>query len=194
MNKLSKEKRNQVLLVWLVTLAITCGWAFMAFSGQLAAKQRAEQNLEKRRGEFARMTDKLKQAEKIEMDKQAAAEKLGLLEAKMANNSDTFSWVVTTVREFKQAYPQVELPQLSQVTTGPTTLLPQFPYPQASVTVAGSAFFHDLGLFIADFENQFPFARIVNLDVEPAPTANSSDRERLGFKMVIIFLVKPTPS
>ena len=35
-------------------------------------------------------------------------------------------------------------------------LLPNFPYKQATLTVAGTAHFHDLGRFLADFENQIP--------------------------------------
>ena len=192
--KLPKEKRNKVILVWLITLTVASAWAFVVLKEQLDASHRAGENLDRRQTEFARMTTKLKQADEIQIAKDAAAGKLSALEEQMANSSDTFSWVVTTVREFKQAYPQVELPQFSQVTTGPATLLPKFPYQQASVTVAGTAYFHDLGIFVADFENQFHFARIINLDVAPSAGVNTGDREKLNFKMVIIFLVKPTQS
>jgi hypothetical protein len=193
-NKLSKEKRNKLILAWLVILAVTTGWVLVVFSGQQDAQTAAEQNLEKRKNEFGLMTDKLKRAEDIEAQQQVATQKLRALETSMANASDTFSWVVTTVREFKQAYPKVELPQFSPVTTGPVTLLPKFPYQQASVTVAGSAHYQDLGMFIAGFENQFPFARITNLEIEPAAVGAAVNREKLSFKMAIIFLVKPAQS
>jgi hypothetical protein len=188
--KMPKEKRNKVILVWLVILVMATAWGFVVLSWQLATKQRASQNLEKRRGQFTTMTNALSRAEQTEIDMGEAQEKLRTFEARMAQG-DVFSWVVTTVRGFKQGY-NVDLPQFSQVTIGDTTLLPKFPYRQASVTVAGSAYFHDLGMFVADFENQFPFARIVDIDIEPSSNVASSDPEKLNFKLVIIFLVKPS--
>ena len=48
-------------------------------------------------------------------------------------------------------------------------------------------------MFVADFENRFRFARIINLDVEPnsAGGTNEREREKLNFKMDVVFLVKP---
>lgn len=54
--------------------------------------------------------------------------------------------------------------------------------------VSGTAYFHDLGKFVAAFENAFPHARIVNLLVNPA---SSSEDETLSFQMDIIELIKP---
>ena len=61
-------------------------------------------------------------------------------------------------------------------------------------TVAGTAYYQDLGMFIADFENQFQFARIINLDVTPNTGQAASEPEKLTFKMDIVFLVKPNQS
>ena len=72
-------------------------------------------------------------------------------------------------------------------------LLPSFPYKQIQFTINGTAYYHDLGKFIADFENNFPHARMVNLVIEPASGADSSN-EKLSFRMDIIALVKPNPS
>ena len=189
--KLPKEKRNKVVLVWLFTLMAAAAWAFMILSWQLDAGHRAGQDLQRKRDQFASMTDRLNSADQIEQDMVAADQTLTGLETQMASG-DVFSWVVNTVREFKGAY-QVDLPQFSQVSVQDNTLLPKFPYRQASLTVAGSAYFQDLGLFIADFENHFRFARIINLNLEPASgsSADERDREKLNFKMDLVFLVKP---
>ena len=32
----------------------------------------------------------------------------------------------------------------------------------------GTAYFQDLGAFLADFENEFPYLRVQNLELEPA--------------------------
>jgi hypothetical protein len=49
-------------------------------------------------------------------------------------------------------------------------------------------------MFIADFENQFQFARIINLDVTPNTGQAAGEPEKLTFKMDIVFLVKPNQS
>jgi hypothetical protein len=83
---------------------------------------------------------------------------------------------------------------------GDVDLLPHFPYKQLKITVSGTAFYHDLGKFIADFENAFPHMRVVNLALEPATGGNSPAsatsgaspgvNEKLSFKMDIVTLVK----
>ena len=69
-------------------------------------------------------------------------------------------------------------------------MLPQFPYKQIRVNINGTAYYHDLGKFIADFENTFPHIRIVNLTIEPVNTADPGN-EKLSFRMDIVALVKP---
>ena len=74
---------------------------------------------------------------------------------------------------------------------GEVDLMPHFPYKQLKVTVGGTAYYHDLGKFIADFENTYPHARIANLTLEPVGgTADSG--EKLAFRMDIIALANPT--
>jgi len=48
-----------------------------------------------------------------------------------------------------------------------------------------------LGKFVADFENKYPHCRVVNLTADPAGNGPNAG-ERLGFRMDIVALVKPT--
>jgi hypothetical protein len=74
------------------------------------------------------------------------------------------------------------------------TMLPHFPYKQANLTIAGTALFHDLGKFICDFENQFPYFRVLNLSIEPVSSLMGSDKEKLSFRLEVAALVKPGTS
>lgn len=105
---------------------------------------------------------------------------------------DPASWIYDTIRNFKGRF-KVEISVNGQLTTGDVDILPRFPYKQIKATASGTAYYHDLGTFIAEFENAFPHARIVNLTIEPAGTLGDNI-ERLTFRMDIIFLVKPTGS
>jgi len=188
MKKLPKEKRNQVILVWLITVAVIAGWAFVVLDYQMNGRLNAKLQLEKRVEQFKSMTNQLAQAEELQKKADEASYRLEIIESKMANG-DTFTWALNTIRDFTKGR-QVEIPQISQPAITDCTLLPGFPYQQAKLTVAGSAFYHDLGLFIADLENQFPHARISNLDIQP----NTTESEKLSFRFDISFLVKPEPT
>ena len=108
---------------------------------------------------------------------------------------DLYAWVINTLRAFKLRY-KVDVPQFSPI--GPVvdmTLLPDFPYKQATLTIAGTAHFHAFGHFLADFENEFPHIRVVNLRLDANPSlAGGQEQELVSFTMEIVTLVKPTQS
>ena len=94
------------------------------------------------------------------------------------------------LRQFKAGY-KVQIPQFNQLGSPmEVNLLPDFPYKQTTLTVAGTAHFHDLGRFLADLENQFPHVRLLNLSLDV--NAASVEPETLSFKVDIITLAKPT--
>lgn len=104
-------------------------------------------------------------------------------------NGDVYAWTYDTIRRFKSAY-RVEISTPSQPTLGDVDVIANFPYKQVRVSLSGTAYYHDLGKFIADFENQFPHIRVLNLMIDPAEGAGITP-EHLNFRMDIVALVKP---
>jgi len=80
--------------------------------------------------------------------------------------------------------------------------LPKFPYQAATFGVKLSARYHDFGRFLADFENEFPYLRVKNLEVAPE-AAKFGVREEAGLdqrlrsqeslliNMRVVTLIKP---
>ena len=193
MNKLPKEKRNQLILVVLIIGAGIAGiwYGLINFQQQylrdLADQKNAAQD-KLRKVELA-----IKNADQTEADLATAGKKLADLEEDMGTG-DLFSWIVNKqLRPFLAPY-KVEIPQFSQLEVKEMNLLPKFPYKQATIRVGGKARFHDFGKFLADFENNYPHFRVLNLEMEPASMASEADREKLSFSMDIIALVKPGAS
>jgi hypothetical protein len=190
MNKLAKEKRNQLILVaGLTLLVLAVLWV------ALIAPLR--QNLRGLAGRKAAVTRKLdqvsltiKSTDRVAAELSEARAILAEQEARMGFG-DLYSWAINTLREFKLPY-RVDIPQFSQI-DGPRDMpmLPQFPYKQATFTISGSAFFYDFGQFLANFENHSPCIRILNLSLEPIPSPVPVEQEKLAFKMDVVFLVKP---
>jgi Tfp pilus assembly protein PilO len=188
-SKLSKEKRNNFILVVVITLAALGGLGFGLIKYQYANLERLAERKVNAERKFTQMEDAAKNATRIESDLADARQTLSQLESDVAPAGDIYSWVIGTLRSFKAPY-KVEIPQYSQI--GPTTemtMLPNFPYKQASMTVAGKAHYHDLGRFLADFENRFPHIRILNLGLDV--DGNPQEVEMLAFRMDIVTLVKP---
>jgi Tfp pilus assembly protein PilO len=190
MKQYSKEKQKQLVLTILVTAMVLCGLWF----GLIRMQKQSLRNLAERRTAAARQLEKVKHAianaDQLEAEVAEAERQITKLEEGMASG-DLYAWAINTVRQFKLPY-KVEIPQFSQI-DGPkdNSLLPNFPYQQATLTIGGTGHFHDFGRFLADFENAFPYARVLNLTLEPMSGLVNENRERLAFKMDIAMLVKP---
>jgi Tfp pilus assembly protein PilO len=190
MKRLSREKRNQFVIVILVTLAILALIGFGLIRPQYDslskianARNAANKNLQS-------IKHAITNSEAIANEWNETAYALAQAEEDMASG-DLYSWTYDTIRHFKQSY-KVEIPEVGHPTIGESDLLPSFPYKQIQFAINGTVYYHDLGKFIADFENSFPHSRVVRLVIEPAATTDSNS-EKLSFKMDIITLVKPNP-
>jgi len=191
MKRLTKEKRNQLIIVVLVTLAVLTLIGIALIRPQYAALARIAMDKKAADNKLLSIKQAITNTDTIANDVNEASYKLAHTEEDMASG-DLYSWTYDTIRRFKQPY-KVEIPEIGHPTTGEMDLLPDFPYKQIRFTISGTAFYHDLGKFIADFENSFPHARVVHLVVEPGSSGDGNG-EKLSFRMEIIALVKPNPS
>jgi hypothetical protein len=191
--KLPTEKRNQLVLVALLTLMAVAGLYFGLLRRQNESLTRLADKKTAADTKLKLVLDAIRRADPIKADLDAARSRLTSAEKDVASG-DLYAWVINSLRQFKAPY-KVDIPQFSQL--GPpadVNVLPDFPYKQAALTVAGTAHFHDLGRFLADFENQFPHVRLLNLSLDiNAPSLNVAP-ETLSFKMEIVTLVKVNPS
>ena len=190
---MSVEKRNKLLLVAVGTLLVAGAFYSLVISQQnqnlvrLASKKLDVQASQQR------VYDAIKRAGAIEADLASAKKALAEAEADVASG-DLYSWVINTFDQFKASY-KVDSPRFSAL--GPVTevnLLTNVPYKQASLSLAGTAHYHDLGRFLADLENQFPHIRVVNLSLDLNPSPAPADQETLSFRLDLITLVKTDPS
>jgi hypothetical protein len=192
MKSLSKEKRDRLLLVCIGTVAAVAG----LYYGVIASQRNSLESLAGRRGE---QESKLANAERlignaptIQKNREAATAQLKAIESTMASG-DMYSWIILTVNSFKENY-RVEIPQFSREVPAEVGMYAKFPYRAAVFNVRGTAYYHDFGKFVADFENAFPYMRIQNVELEPPAASNSNvqdDQEKLAFKMEIVALVNP---
>jgi Tfp pilus assembly protein PilO len=191
MKRLSREKRNQLITVILVTLAILALIGFGLIRPQYESLSKIAKAGKVADNKLQSIKHAITNSEAIANEWDETTYALAHAEEDMASG-DLYSWTYDTIRHFKQSY-RVEIPEVGHPTIGESDLLPSFPYKQIQFAISGTVYYHDLGKFIADFENSFPHSRMVHLVVEPAANTDSNS-EKLSFRMEIITLVKPNPS
>ena len=191
MNKLSKEKRNQLILVALGTAAVIGGLWFGVVSRQQSKIADVARNIDAVRQKISKVEQVAGEASQVEAELRTYGEHLRLLEGRMPSaNDDLFVWMVSAVKQFNVRTYNVDMPVFGVPMPGEVTMLPNFPYRQVIVAVNGTAYYSDFGRFLADFENRFPYMRIQNWNLEPMGSASPADAEKLAFRMEIVSLVK----
>ena len=188
MNKFTKEQRDHLILVGMGTLLLLGLIIYFLIRPQYAAIKHIRNQIVEARAELQKTKDTINTSGTVSSDLADLTNKLAVAESDLATG-DPAVWIYDTIRNFK-GKAKVDISVNGQLTIGAVDLLGHFPYTQLKVTVSGKAFYHDLGKFIADFENSYRHVRIVNLTVDPAGGVGD-DAEKLSFRMDIIALINP---
>jgi hypothetical protein len=195
---LSKEKRDQLILVLISTIAVVVGIYLGVIKMQRRTLERVARETAEQQSKVGNAERLVKGRAELEKSLEANLEKLKNIEQGMASG-DMYSWIIMTINRFR-ADRKVDIPQFSREVTTEVGVFPRFPYKAALFNIRGTAHFHELGKFIADFENTFPHIRIQNIDLEPAgqsaatggsATVTQVEPEKLSFKMEIVALINP---
>jgi Tfp pilus assembly protein PilO len=188
MKWLPREKRNPFIIVVLITAVVLALICFGLIRSQNDTLSAVADSRKSAGDKLQDMETAIKNADMTASQLTDVTFALSRAEEDMASG-DLYSWTASTMRLFKQQY-KVEIPDVGHPVVADVDLLPSFPYKQLRFSINGRAYYHDLGKFVADFENAFPHARMVNLVIEPAGV----ETEQLSFRMEIIALVKPNAS
>jgi Tfp pilus assembly protein PilO len=192
MNKLSKQKRDQLILVTIgAILVLGCLWYFV-INSQSRALATASREASEMREQVDSARRLLQRTDEIAEELVDTTARLQAIEESMASG-DLYSWIITTVNEFIAAH-NVSIPAFSREVIRDVEMFPKFPYQSAVFTVRGTGFYHDIGAFLADFENSFPYFAIRNLRLAPIAAPAHGQRETLEFEFEIVTLLKPATS
>ena len=199
MNKLPKEKRDRIILVVLGTVFLIAGVWFGLIRSQRGTLEKYTKDGVQAQEKVTSAKRRIEKEKQIQAELDLAGQGLKTIEDEMASG-DLYSWLIVTLNKFRIPYTNtVEIPNFSRETVAEVLLIPNFPYKAATFTIRGTAYYHELGRFVADFENTFLHIRLLNLEMEPlglpnagAVRASPDEEEKLSFKMEIVTLIKPT--
>jgi hypothetical protein len=190
MKRLSPAKRNQLIGVIAGTIVAIALVYFLLISPQNEKNDRLGSDIGKATARLHEIRSCLKETDATSNALASVTRQLNQAESDIASG-DLFAWTYETLRRYKTNYTRVDIPTIGQPGQGDCDLIGNFPYKQMRFSIAGTAFYHDLGKFISDFENKFPHCRIVNLSADPTATTGPAGGEKLNFHLDIIALVKP---
>lgn len=192
MKNLPKEKRDRLVLVVISTVLCVAGLWFLVVKAQKKTIEKIAKDIVEQQNKVDNAERLISSTADIQKKLDVSAQQLKTIEDGMASG-DMYSWVITTINKFR-ADRKVDIPQFSREVPTEVGVLAKFPYHAALFNVRGTAYFHDLGKFLADFENAFPYIRVQNLELEAASGSSATstgDAEKLAFRMEIVTLVNP---
>ncbi len=197
MARLSKDKRDKLILVTMGSVAMIAGLWY----GVIKSRDEEFSLMQTRRAKISEKLDKarsvVRRAVQAEADLQAATNQLRTAEETMATG-DSFSWSLQLLEKVKAGH-DVTIIDVGRPVKGDVNMLAQFPYEAAIFSVRGTAYYHDFGKFLADFENRYPYFRVQSLSLlagsedvtGTSSSAPGTGEAKLSFKMEIVALTKP---
>lgn len=189
MKRLPPAKLKQLIGVVLATIGLIAAVYFLLVSPQNQKNRELANTINKEASRLKEYKTAIKDMETTVKKLDEVTQQLNHAEQDVASG-DLYAWAYDIIRRFKANY-QVDIPTPGQPTQADCDLFTNFPYKQIRFSLTGTAYYHDLGKFLADFENKFPHCRVVNLSLEPVGNTVAGN-ERLAFRMDIVALVKPT--
>jgi Tfp pilus assembly protein PilO len=194
MKNLPKEKRDKLILTVIGTVAVIAGLYLGLIKAMGESMEGMTKQTDEKKTKVVNAQRLVNSTSDLQKGLEEATAKLKVIEDSMASG-DMYSWIILKVNKFREER-KVEIPQFSREVRTDVGMFPKFPYKAAVFTIRGSAFFHDLGKFIADFENAFPHTYLQNIELEPASNSSSSPTvgahpELLMFKLEIVTLINP---
>ena len=197
MARLSKEKRNRLIMVIVMTVAISVGLWYGIITSRKERLEVTKASIRAAIDKLEKAKSLVKQVDKAEAQLAVALDKLKAVEDLMASG-DYYTWAIHLFEQARARH-EVKIIETTRPVKGDVGLLAQFPYRAAVFTVRGTGHYHDFGKFLADFENSFPYFRVQNLSLTPgSDSAVGTDTpdaatgvENLSFRMEIVALIKP---
>jgi Tfp pilus assembly protein PilO len=190
-NKISTLKKQQMVLILIGVAAVIAGLWYLVIQNQYTSLNTMQKKTLEMKDKVGKGEVLLKKSADIEATLDAEAKTLETIEDSMATG-DIYLWNINMINRFNtNETRKITFLDFQREILGDVGALPKFPYKAAIFPLKGVGHYHEVGRFLADFENSFPYIRIQNLDLSPV-NKPGQDAEKLNFKFEIVALIKPT--
>jgi hypothetical protein len=188
-SKLSKSQREQLIGISVGTVVLLAALWFFGVTTKQQELAKTEDNTAQTQDKLKRAESTMRRGEEIAAKLQARRELLDKREAMLAPDRDAYAWIISTINPIIQSRKGLSNFHYAQPEISDSGIIPGFPYKWATFHVQGTGFYHDLGKFFADLENNYPYFRIQNLDMS-ANVATGVEAEKLNVVFELVVPVK----
>ena len=190
--KLTKEKRDHLILTAVGTAVVIAGVWMGVISGQKMKIARLSSEITDMEAKIQKAKTWVNNHDALVAEVDELKQKLKSAEDNLISSTDIYASTVQAVNRVRTRH-RVEIKDHTRPVEEPVTLLPDFPYRAATFTLQGEAFFHDFGRFLADFENSYRHIRVQKLKLTPGSSSLTPVPEKLTFEMEVVTLInKPS--
>ena len=193
MNRLSKEKRDRLILVAVVTVVVLAGLWYFGVHAEGLTLLDARKKTDDLRQKITTARELAKKGAAIEADTRQTQDKLTAIESTMLPVGNEYMTLFNTIKQVVNTS-KIEFDgNLNAPEIGPLQLLPEFPYRAATFSdTLFSGYYHDFGKFLAYLENNYPYLQFQVTSIRVPDVVRPEDPERLRFAVRIVALVQPT--
>jgi Tfp pilus assembly protein PilO len=205
MNKLSKEKRDRLILICILIAGIVGGLYTFVLGAQKEELATLQTQITGAKSKVDKADVLVRSSATIEARLTEAKKLIDSRQEKMAPPGQYYYWFLKLIDQFRKDEKLdtsfiVDITQPEFVEGG---LLPRFPYRAASFGLRLNGHFHDIGKFVAAVENAYPYFRVQNIRItphgigaaatkQPQPVAKLDNTEgKLTVELKIVTLIKP---
>lgn len=175
MNKLSKEKRDKLILIVLFSIVISVILYYLVIMVQQESIADFASKSATRQAKLDQAEQVKKRADKIHQNLEEQRKILIAKQMEMPRPEADHLWFINIMEERRRQYDlnvdEVRTPEPTQA-----GILPDFPFKAVALQVTMSGRFTDFGRFLADFENSYPYMRVELMSVQPDAPTRTFDR------------------
>jgi hypothetical protein len=176
MNKLSKEKRDKLILVCIGLIAVIGVLYTFVLGAQKDSLATLQSQITGAQSKLAKAEASLRAADTIEAALNENRKLIDVRQEKMAPQGQYYYWFLKLVDQFRKDEKldssfivDISMPEFVEA-----GLLPKFPYKGASFGLRLNGEFHEIGKFIASLENTFPYFRVQTIKLSPNKVPQSA--------------------
>ena len=191
MNKFSKTQRDQLIGITAGTVVLMGILWYLGVTAKQEELSKTEQNTAQMRDTLKKAEGTMGNGEEIAEQLEARTQLLEKRESMLAPDRDAYAWIISTINPFIQSRKGVNIYHYSQPEVTELGIIPEFPYKWAAFHLEGTGYYHDLGKFLADLENNFSCFRVQNLEMNSIATLGA-EPEKLNVSFDLVVPVKPS--
>jgi Tfp pilus assembly protein PilO len=180
MSKLSKEKRDKLILICLLFIGVVGVLYTFVLGAQKDKLSNYTTQLTSVQTKISKANSLIKSGPGIEQNLAENRKLLEEMQKDMAPQGQYYYWFLKLLEDFrtKEGLDPNFLADLQQPTPTESGILPKFPYNSLTFGVRTSGRYHEIGKFLANFENNYPFMRIERVRLQPDSAARTGNTTR----------------